>query len=118
MGPHVLAPDLAGWRKSRLPLLPTQGQFTLTPDWVGEILSPPTQALDHRKKRRVYAEHKVPHVWFVDLIGRTIDALRLTGDLYSIVDTFGGDEKARVEPFEAIELDLSPLWLPDSPAAE
>jgi len=28
------------------------------------------------------------------------------------VDTFGGDEKARLEPFEAIELDLGLLWLP------
>jgi hypothetical protein len=118
MGPHVLAPDLAGWRKSRLPFPPAQGQFTLTPDWVCEILSPSTQAFDHKKKRRVYAEQRVPHLWFVDPIGRTIDVLRLSADFYSIVDTFGGDDQARIEPFEAIELDLGLLWLPDSPPVE
>ena len=118
MGPHVLVPDLAGSRKTRLPLLPTQGQFTLTPDWVCEILSPSTQAFDHKKKRRAYAEQKVPHLWFVDPISRTIDVLRLSGDLYSIVDTFGGDEKSRLEPFEAIELDLSLRWLPEQPPTD
>ncbi len=117
MGPHVLVPDIAGWRKSRLPLPPTQGQFTLAPDWVCEILSPSTQAFDFKKKRRVYAEQKVPHLWFVDPISRTINALRLTGDLYSIVDTFGGGEKSRIEPFDVIEVDLGLLWLPDSPPA-
>jgi Putative restriction endonuclease len=66
----------------------------------------------------VYAEQKAPHLWFVDPISRTVDVLRLSGDLYSIVDVFGGDEKARMEPFEAVELDLSLLWLPDSPAKE
>ncbi len=69
-GPHVLVPDLAGWRKSRLATPPTQGQFTLTPDWVCEILSPSTQAFDHKKKRRVYAEQKVPHLWFVDPVSK------------------------------------------------
>ena len=118
MGPHVLVPDLAGWRRSRLPSPPTQGQFTMTPDWVCEILSPSTHAFDHKKKRRVYAEQKVPHLWFVDPISKSIDVLRLSGDLYSIVDTFGGDDKARIEPFEAVELDLGLLWLPDSPSVE
>ena len=118
MGPHVLVPDLAGWRRSRLPSPPTQGQFTLTPDWVCEVLSPSTKAFDHKKKRRVYTEQKVPHLWFVDPISKSIDVLRLSGDLYSIVDVFGGDEISRLEPFEAIELDLSLLWLPDSPSGE
>ena len=117
MGSHVVVPDLAGWRKSRL-TPPTQGQFTLAPDWVCEILSPSTQAFDHKKKRRVYAEQKVPHLWFVDPLGRTIDVLRLAGDLYSIVDTFGGDDKARIEPFDVIELDLSLLWLSDAAPVE
>jgi hypothetical protein len=34
------------------------------------------------------------------------------------VDTFGGDDKARIEPFEVIELDLALLWLPDSGPVE
>lgn len=118
MGPHVLVPDIAGWRKSHMPFPPAQGHLTLTPDWVCEILSPSTKGFDHRKKRRVYAEQKVPHLWFADPISKSIDVLRLTGDLYSIVDTFGGDEKARLEPFDAVEIDLGLLWLPDSVAAE
>ena len=88
---------------------------------------PPTQQ-QQLSKRRVYAEQGVPQLWFVDPISRPIDILRLSGDLYSIVDTFGGEDKARMEPcdgrfsselrtapFDAIELDLAVLWLPDSP---
>ena len=39
---HVLVPDIAGWRRTRLPRLPDTAWFELAPDWVCEILSPPT----------------------------------------------------------------------------
>lgn len=42
LGEHVLVPDLAGWRRERMPNLPHTDWFDLAPDWVCEILSPAT----------------------------------------------------------------------------
>lgn len=36
----ILVPDLAGWRRERLPRLPDTAFFTLPPDWICEVLSP------------------------------------------------------------------------------
>src|SRR5580700_3070151 len=36
----VLVPDLAGWRRERMPELPDAAAIELAPDWVCEVLSP------------------------------------------------------------------------------
>jgi len=38
------------------------------------------------------------------------EVLRLDGDTYRIVASASGDDKARIEPIDAIELDVSILW--------
>src|SRR5712692_2715228 len=40
----VLVPDLAGWRRTRMPKLPPPREpfITLAPDWLCEVLSPST----------------------------------------------------------------------------
>jgi Uma2 family endonuclease len=82
----------------------------LAPDWVAEILSPSTRALERGAKLRVYAEHGVPHVWLVEPLDKLIEVLRLDGATYRIVQTAVGDAPARLEPFDAIELDTAALW--------
>lgn len=53
LGSNVLVPDLAGWRKERLPVLTTDDPFfSLAPDWVCEVLSPSTVALDRAASSR------------------------------------------------------------------
>jgi Uma2 family endonuclease len=66
LGRHVLVPDLAGWRRERVPSLPPDPYLTITPDWVCEVLSPSTARLDRIKKLRIYAEEAVGHAWLVD----------------------------------------------------
>lgn len=109
---HVLVPDLAGWRKTRMPKPPQTTFIDLAPDWVCEILSPSTEHLDRKKKRAIYAQHRIPYLWLVDPARRTLEALRLSGDLYSVIATWVADDKARIEPFDAIEFDLNMLWVP------
>jgi len=46
MGADILVPDIAGWRRERMPRLPTTAWFELAPDWVCEVLSPSTALLD------------------------------------------------------------------------
>ena len=41
LGEDVLVPDLAGWRRERMPEFPKTAFFTLAPDWVCETLAAP-----------------------------------------------------------------------------
>src|SRR5262245_1337848 len=34
LGKHVVVPDLAGWRRERLPVIPDEAHSSLAPDWV------------------------------------------------------------------------------------
>ena len=41
---------------------------------------------------------------------RTVEALRLESGRYLLLGTWRGDAKVRIEPFDAVELELSALW--------
>jgi Uma2 family endonuclease len=112
-GDDVLIPDLAGWRQARMAIYPTDAYVTLAPDWVCEVLSPSTAVLDRKLKLRVYARERVSHVWLIEPQLKTLEVLRLEQGRWVVVDTFSGVDRIRAEPFEAIELDLAPLWLPE-----
>ncbi|MFZ5442045.1 MAG: Uma2 family endonuclease [Myxococcota bacterium] len=113
---NVLVPDLAGWRRERMPTLPTSDTpwLTLAPDWICEVLSPSTAAIDRVQKRRVYAREKVAFYWIIDPLERVLTAWALDGSEFRELVTWGGDEDrlVRVAPFEALELDLTVLWAP------
>ncbi|MBI3182795.1 MAG: Uma2 family endonuclease [Myxococcales bacterium] len=105
---ELAIPDLAGWRRERMPVVPET--FEMAPDWACEILSPSTEALDRGEKMPLYARWGVGHSWLIDASLKTIEVFRLDGGSWRVVGTFVGERKVRLEPFEAIELDLSLLW--------
>jgi Uma2 family endonuclease len=117
MGADVLVPDLAGWRRERLPAIPDAAFFTLAPDWACEVLSPSTERLDRVRKLPVYARESVKHVWLVNPTARTLEVLRLEGGRWVVAATHGGDDPVRAEPFDAIELDMGALWGERPPAS-
>jgi Uma2 family endonuclease len=106
----ILVPDLAGWRRERMPELPHAPAFELPPDWACEVLSASTAAIDRADKLPVYAREKVPWVWLVDPILHTLEVHRLDGATYRTVGTWRDDANVRAEPFDAIELELASLW--------
>lgn len=112
LGADVLVPDLAGWLRERLPVLPDEAYFALAPDWVCEVISPETAGLDRVKKLAIYAREGVRNAWLVDPLARTLEVLRLDAAHWSLVATAADFEVARLEPFAAIELDLALLWEP------
>lgn len=116
---NVLVPDLAGWRRERLPDLPKGAPFfTLAPDWICEVLSPSTARIDRIRKMRRYATQGVGHAWLIDPNDETLEVYRLgEGSQWVQVGLYEGAEKVRAQPFDAIELDLSLLWVPAPPAA-
>ena len=110
LGEDVVVPDLAGWRRSRMPEVPDTVGFTLAPDWVCEVLSPSTARVDRTKKLEIYAREGVTHVWFVEPRLLTLEILRLEAGRWMIVGVHAENARLRAEPFEAIELDLSLLF--------
>ena len=106
----VLVPDIAGWRRERMPEAPDAAAFELAPDWVCEALSPSNPAHDRVRKMPIYTREKVAHLWLVDPRGRTLEAYRLEAGRWVVLGTWSDDAKVRVEPFEAMELELGELW--------
>jgi Uma2 family endonuclease len=109
-GDEVLVPDLAGWRTERMPSLPESAFFETVPDWICEVLSPSTAALDRSEKLPLYAEAGVGHAWLVDPLLQTLEVLRLEAASWRLVTTFHGERQVRAEPFGAIELDLALIF--------
>jgi len=109
LGPHVLVPDLAGWRRERLPLIP-DGHIDVVPDWICEILSPGTARKDRARKLPLYGKLGVAHAWLVDPAAKTIEVLRFADSHWILLGTFGDDDSMRAEPFDAVAIDLAPLW--------
>ena len=110
LGDDVLVPDVAGWRRTRLPVFPDVSYFTLPPDWVCEVLSPATERIDRLRKLAVYAREAVRHAWLVNPTLRSLEGYRLEAGKWVLVQTHGDDEVVRAEPFDAIEIDLLRLW--------
>jgi len=107
----VLVPDLAGWRRERLPRLPDEAFFRLAPDWVCEVLSPSTEAHDREKKMAVYAREGVRHAWLIDPLVRTLEVFALGEKGKWVLSAVYSDAAlVRAEPFEALELELARLW--------
>ena len=110
LGPHVLVPDLAGWRRERMPSLPDTAWFELPPDWVCEVLSPGTRQIDRRQKMPIYARQGVAWLWLIDPDARLLEAYALKEGVWSLLVTLGEDDPVRVAPFDEIEFSLSALW--------
>jgi Uma2 family endonuclease len=113
-GPDVLVPDIAGWRRERMPEPPSAPAITLAPDWVCEVLSPSTGRVDRVKKMPIFARERVGHVWLIDPALKTLEVFRRADgkdtSQWILVSTHSEDDKVRAEPFDAIELDLAFLW--------
>ena len=110
LGGDVLVPDLAGWRRERMPALPDTAWFPLAPDWICEVLSPGTRRFDLTDKRRLYAAAGVGSLWHVDPDERTLEAFALRDGAWTLIAALKDDEDVRVAPFEAIVFRLSVLW--------
>ena len=113
LGLQVVVPDLAGWRRERMPEMPEVAYFELAPDWVCEVLSPSTATIDRIRKMRHYLRAGVSHVWLLDPVPRTLEVYSADADRWIVASNFGDLQKVRATPFDAIELDLALWWFGD-----
>ena len=106
---ELYRPDVAGWRRERMPGLPKEFPVTTRPDWVCEILSPSNERNDIIKKMRTYQRCRVPHYWLIDPIAETLIVYRWTEDGYLLVRSAEHEERVRAEPFDAVTLSVRGL---------
>ena len=111
----VIVPDLAGWRRERMPVLPDRAACELAPDWVCAVVSPATARHDRVRKAALYARERVSHLWLVDPLAQTLEVFRLEAARWVRLSAHGGAERVRAEPFEVAELDLSRWWIEPAP---
>lgn len=119
LGPHVVVPDIAGWRREHLPAGMEDTAFLeVAPDWVCEVISSSTERHDKGDKWRICALYGVPYLWHVDPRARTLEVFRLseTND-WLPTHTFVDEEEVSAPPFAAITFNLGLLWPFDPPSA-
>jgi Uma2 family endonuclease len=114
LGNDIVVPDIAGWRRDRLPVLPETAYFETPPDWVCEVLSNTTERYDRNSKRTIYARAQLPHLWLLDPRSNLLEVFQLAAGQWLLIATFSGNDDVRAPPFDASAFPLGLLW-PSTP---
>jgi len=109
---NIVAPDIAGWRRERMPAFPRTRPIDIVPDWVCEVISPSHPQRDRVRKADLYLRAGIPHYWMLDVEGRTLEALTSREGAWVRVGAWTDGDSPRIPPFEAIELDVGGLFPP------
>ena len=107
---RVVRPDVAGWRRERLPRRKDR-PVKVVPDWTCEVVSeaPSDRRRDLVMKVRFYAEAAVPFYWTIDAEARSLTVYRWTDSGYLVAVTGASDDVVRPPPFEAVEVRVADL---------
>ena len=118
LGRNVVVPDIAGWRRERLPYIPDVAFSTLAPDWVCEVLSPATARFDRGAKRDIYGEAGVSYLWLIDPRERVLEAFHRTNGNWLLAGVATGSDAVKLPPFDAVAFSLDDLFgIDPSPSA-
>jgi Uma2 family endonuclease len=109
-GRDVFRPDVAGWRKERLPDPPRDRRVEIVPDWACEVISESNREHDEIVKRAAYARIGVAHWWLVDPAARSLTAHVLEGGTWRVIARLEGAVVAPVAPFDEAGLDMAEWW--------
>ena len=108
----IVRPDIAGWRRARLPQPGSKRPIDVVPDWTCEVLSPATAARDRVQKRALYARAGVGYYWLVDPEARVLEALALHDGAWVELGVYDETATARIAPFEEVLIDVGRFFLP------
>lgn len=107
---EVVVPDVAGWRRERLPSIQDGHKFTVAPDWICEVISPSSESFDRNLKMPIYAQYGIPYFWLIDPLKQKLEAYCLENASWRSIGVFQGDKIISVDPFGSIQLKMSELW--------
>ena len=107
----VTVPDLAGWRRARMPRPPEGHRFEVIPDWVCEILSSSTEKFDRTEKMPLYAQYGVRYFWVINPVEKTLEAYELIEDRWTLMGVFKDEQVVQIAPFQEVAIALPDLWI-------
>ena len=110
LGNDIFVPDLAGWKKERLPKFPKTNYISVPPDWICEVLSPSTEKADRAKKMPVYARFGISYIWLINPVEEILEVFKLDSGRWILLSVYSENDKLRAEPFQETEIDLQNLW--------
>ena len=109
-GDDVYRPDLSGWRRDRVPVMPEGWPVPIAPDWVAEVLSRSTASRDLGVKLWGYHRAGVGHYWVVDRLNEVLVVYQRNERAYEAVLTGVIGQRVRAPPFEDVEIDVGRLF--------
>ncbi|WP_267421968.1 Uma2 family endonuclease [Methylobacterium sp. GC_Met_2] len=115
LGSQVVVPDLAGWRRERMPTEPEDAYIETPPDWICEILSPSTIRLDRGRKRSIYGEAGIGHLWLLDPGEGVLEGFALEKGRWVLLATIQRGETVALPPFDAVPFPFDDLFPFDNP---
>jgi Uma2 family endonuclease len=107
---HIVVPDLAGWRRADVPVLPDDVPLDVLPAWVCEIASPSTARHDRTVKMPLYAQAGVAWLWLLDPATRILEVFQAMPAGWLLAGTYPDDVRSPIPPFEHVTFDLAALW--------
>lgn len=111
---RILQPDIVGWLRSNYPERPKGYPVEERPDWVCEV-SFSTWKKDTTTVFETLESEGVPYYWIVDFEHKNLVVYELQNKKYHKIQSLFEDQgKARIKPFDAIELDISVLFGADA----
>ena len=105
---EVVVPDLAGWKRERMPSLPVDHRFEIVPDWVCEILSPGTSNYDREIKMPAYAGHGVGWLWLIDPVVQHLQVYENRDGSWELKNEYNANDSINAPPFA--DVTLPPPW--------
>ena len=105
-----VSPDVAGWKRERMPTVPMKKSIAVVPDWVCEVLSSSTRRYDLRTKKPFYARVGVAWMWVVDPDAMMLSAHRLHDGGWLEVGVWSDEVAARIPPFDGIAIHMAEWW--------
>ena len=106
----IREPDVVFYRAEHLDRVGEQ--VSGVPDFVAEVLSPSTLALDTGQKMVEYALAGIPEYWLVDPDHRTVAVYVLEGTGYRLVGEYGVGQRVAAQTLPGFSLDVDELWMP------
>jgi len=108
----IIVPDLAGWKRDKVPEFPHDRPIRFVPDWICEVLSPTNQKRDRVVKANLYLTCGVMYYWILDVQERTLEAYSAKEGSWVRLGAWTDGDTSRIPPFDAIELEVEGLFPP------
>lgn len=107
---EIIRPDLAGWRRERVPERPQGSAIRARPDWLCHVMARSSAYEDTAQRLELFQRSGVPFCWVVDVEHATLTSHRLVGGSYALAIQAARWQFVRAEPFDAIEIRMGALF--------